>query len=399
MHKRTIRVVTLAASTACALGLAWLVWRARDQAGPRVLDQRASVERVLLERAVAPRGLGPFELRPGLQTLAREPLDEATVRRIFAMGPGLVWDPQQYYRYDSNLDQELSFAELPGGTYRRRTNALGYREDHEFPTPRPDLVILATGDSHTDGLCENPDTWPNRLEELLGARRAGRSVEVLNAGVQTFSFYHYLGAVERALSLRPDAVVTLCYGGNDFLEVNLLHHLFQKTAPPPRSPDYWAAFSAARGVEDPELTQILYEAHRFERSPDEAERALDAAAAVCAEIQRVCDAQGIPWVFAYLPSAYCVPWRELAAERARDLAALALTEAALERIDGLADRLLAILRTRGVPVVDLRPNLHRMAEAGEPPPYWQEFHLNPQGNRLVAEWLLPEVERALEARR
>lgn len=399
MGQGTLKLATLAASTAVGLAIGWLVLRSRTASSIGVVDQTASVEVVLLESQVAPRGLGPFELRPGLASLPREPLDQETVFRMFTIGPYMQWDPQQYFRYRPHLDETIPFPQYPGGAYHRRTNDDGYREDHDMPHPKPDLLVLATGDSHTDGIGQNEDSWPNRLEAELAASRPGKSVEVLNAGVQVYSFYHYLGAIERALPLQPDAVITLCYGGNDFLEVLLLHHFFQHTVRPIRTREYWETLKQAAGVHEPELTQILYAAVYFDRFPDQADLALEASAAVCAEIQRTCTEHGIPWIFGYLPSAYCLPWKELAAERASDLAALHLTDAAITRIDGLADRLLAILRQRGVTVVDLREPLGAMARAGERRPYWDEFHIDVRGQGLVGHWMKEPLEAALARKR
>lgn len=393
------KVLALAIGVVLAAGVAALVLQRRGASGPiGVVDQTAAVEEVLLERQVAPRGLGPFELRPGLASLAREPVDEATALKIFPLGPYMQWDPVEYFRYKPHLDEVIPFPQHAGGSYRRITNADGYREDAETRADA-DVLVIATGDSHTDGIGENAESWPNGLERMLASARPDSTVEVVNAGVQNYSFYQYLASVERALPLGPDAVVTLCYGGNDFLEVLLLHHLFQHTVRPTRTAEYWDTLKKAQGIHEPELSQILFEVMYFDRFPDQVDRAFEASSAVCAEIQRACAANSAAWIFAYLPSAYCVPWRELADERARDLAALKLSESAIARVDVLADRLLAILRQRGVVVVDLREPLRAMAARGEARPYWDEFHIDVRGQDLVAQWLRPHVEAALSGRR
>ncbi len=393
------KVLLALSSTLVALGAAWLVLRSRAAGSIDIVDQSAQVELVLLERQVAPRGLGPFTLRPGLASLPRETIDEATVFRIFPLGPYMQWDPVQYFRYKPHLEERIPFPQHDGGAYVRRTNDDGYREDHDTPRTRPDVFVLATGDSHTDGIGENSESWPNQLEALLAASRPGKSVEVLNAGVQNYSFYHYLASIERALLLGPDVVVTLCYGGNDFVEVLLVHHMFQHTVQPRRTREYWDGLRKLDGVHAPELTQVLYEALYFQRFPDEVERSLSAAAATCSEIQELCAQRNVDWIFAYLPTAYCLPWTDLEPARAADLAALGLSENDLAIVDRLADHLLATLRERGVAVVDLREPLREMARAGEKRPYWDEFHIDVRGQALVAGWLRPAVEAALAAPR
>jgi lysophospholipase L1-like esterase len=395
--------LTLGISTVVAVAVGWAALHFRDAWSPgrsiALVDRSAEVDRVLLQRQLAPRGLGPFELRPIATNLPREPLDESTVRQVTALGDYMQWDPVQYLRYKPHLDERIALHQHAGGEYHRRTNRDGYREDHETPAAHAGLLVLATGDSHTDGIGDNSESWPNRLELALAASHADTRVEVLNAGLQNTSFYNYLATIERALPLAPDVVVTVCYGGNDFAEVLLLHHMFQHTVRPTRTREYWEALKRAEGIHEPELTQILQEALYFDRFPDQVDRALEASAAVCGEIQRTCASRDIPWILAYLPSAYCLPWSDLVEKRAHDLKELGLTGAALKSVDALADRLLAIVRERGVTVIDLREPLGIMARRGDKRPYWDEFHIDVRGQDLVAQWLKEPVEAALAQRR
>jgi hypothetical protein len=100
---------------------------------------------------------------------------------------------------------------------------------------QPALRILVTGDSHTDGVCNNSESFTNLLEAELSAAHPGEAIEALNAGKGAYSFYNYLGVLERLLPLRPDVFVVAVYGGNDFVESLALRHTFEHGAPPTRA--------------------------------------------------------------------------------------------------------------------------------------------------------------------
>ncbi len=111
-------------------------------------------------------------------------------------------------------------AELPGGEVALRRNAQGLRRDQDVAlakapgTPR----IVVVGDSHTDGMTGNADTYPGQLEAAL--RQRGGPVEVLNAGVGRYSpWQSYLLLEEELVRFAPDAVVVALYVGNDLLDL------------------------------------------------------------------------------------------------------------------------------------------------------------------------------------
>ena len=77
------------------------------------------------------------------------------------------WDELSYMRHIPNRDDPIRMKEVPNGVWSMRTNALGLREDAEPLAAKPDLRILVTGDSHTDGVCENRDSFPHVLQRAL----------------------------------------------------------------------------------------------------------------------------------------------------------------------------------------------------------------------------------------
>jgi acyl-CoA thioesterase-1 len=83
------------------------------------------------------------------------------------------------------------------------------------PTPPAGLLIVAMGDSLTEGLgVEMADAYPAQLERKL--RDAGYDASVVNAGVSGETSSGALSRVDWVLRQKPDIVI-LATGGNDGL--------------------------------------------------------------------------------------------------------------------------------------------------------------------------------------
>src|SRR5678816_4743569 len=98
-------------------------------------------------------------------------------------------------RRASGLDFWRSFPQHPMKGWRIRTNALGLREDVD-PSGEPvDFCVLVLGDSQTEGVCQNKDSFPNQLEAALRAAHPEKRIDVWNAGMGGTGPYHYLGTM------------------------------------------------------------------------------------------------------------------------------------------------------------------------------------------------------------
>ena len=91
-----------------------------------------------------------------------------------------------------------------------RINALGLK-DREYPPGKPPGVyrVLMLGDSFTEGFgLPVAQTMPKQVEALLDGTRCSRPIEVVNAGVSSYSpILEYLFLVHVGLGLDPDLVV------------------------------------------------------------------------------------------------------------------------------------------------------------------------------------------------
>jgi lysophospholipase L1-like esterase len=320
-------------------------------------------------------------------------VDERTAEKLFPLRiPNHVYDPYCYYRHKSHLDLDQPWPEHPNKRWHMRTNELGLREDNEVSDKAPDVRVLVTGDSHTDGVCDNSESFANVLEASLAKAHPGKTVDVLNAGKGGYGFYNYMGVLQRflALDLKPRVFVVAVYGGNDFEEVLTAWHYFEGTMRPPGAEIYFRQLAAAKKFNEPCLAQGMMSFKYFNQNPGEVQTALDAALFVCGEILTTCKENGIAPVFVYVPSAYELDPAQTSVGLARVLDALKLTTEDLENAGKLSDRFLAGLDALGATTVDMRPPFH----AFEGPLYWNlDHHMNVDAHALIARTLEPLVER------
>lgn len=110
----------------------------------------------------------------------------------------------------------------PGDDVEFTTNALGFRSPDIAPIPAPnELRIAVVGASTVSGAYAktNSATFPHLLEERLRQAMPGRSVNVINAGVEGYTVREIDHLVEHAIiPLRPNVVV-IYPGFNDMAHI------------------------------------------------------------------------------------------------------------------------------------------------------------------------------------
>lgn len=402
MRRTTVRLLTALASTAVGLGGLWLYWRWQHRSSLTLHRIGASDGRVLSVPASPPL-TAPARAAPALfdvesprlpsSSFQRTPLSPEEVARWFTLDPRCEYDRYSYFRKRANIDHDNPWPEHPLGSWSMRTNSTGFRNDAEL-LAAPDLRVIVTGDSHTDGACSNDESLCHHTENSLRAALGERSVEVLNAGVGGYSFLNYLGTLERVLVLEPDVFVVCVYGGNDFSDTVFFHHLFNGTTCPEGATAYKDEVDAALAISPELLGQTFYSLKYFARHPDQQEVAVLAAADVMTEIQVTCLRAGVQLVCVYIPPHTDVQPTLLSEKVEAVRAALRLSEADMHSTDRMASAFLTGLRGRGVEVVDLREPFRASAE----PLYWStDSHINLAGQRAVATALESRI-RALVPR-
>lgn len=126
----------------------------------------------------------------------------------------LAYRPLPYVNYGLTPNLERK----PGSRGQvRSSNALGFRGD-EIESPKPDgryRVVCLGGSTTYSDLVNDDETYPVHLERLLAESRPDLDVEVVNAGVPSYTSAESLAnLVFRCLDLEPDAIV-LYQAAND----------------------------------------------------------------------------------------------------------------------------------------------------------------------------------------
>lgn len=393
MQRTRTRWIAASASTVLSLVGALvfaLWWRARAPVGLR-FHETGDLSAIRLERQAYAAERAPID--PADPRAWRYYLSRENASNVFAIdeNPELrVYDPWTYYVSAPNRRVNVPWAEHDKGGYRLITNSAGLRDDEFDPDQARDLFVVAAGDSHTFGICNNHESWPNRLELALSKRFKRRRIEVLNAAAGGFTFYQYLGTLEKYLNLDPDALVVAVYGGNDFTELLTLQELFGE-GPPVRR------FTRAEN----RMRKAAAEAHRnamgqcfnstwtLTRRPELQESLVATALGLVGEMKAICEQRGMLFVVALIPAPCQYAFEPPIADFDELREELGLSEADCGILDRVADRFVAGLAELGVTTVDMRAPF----SATHPPPYWRrDQHLDVRGHRLLAEALEPIVE-------
>ena len=363
-----------------------------------------SASKLLQERAKALADAGPEATATTKFRLPRFPIDFKIARQIFPIdGEVQEFDPQVYFRHVPNVDTLVVWPEHARGKWRMHTNSLSLREDGEPMAEKPDLRILVAGDSHTEGVCNNVESFPHVLGRALTGLHPSKTIESINAAKGGYTFYSYIGTLEKFLYLAPDVFVVSVYGGNDFEEVLTPYHFFAGTVRPPGATQYWPLVEKALKICGTWLAQDGLSLKYFQEQPDEIDVALRAAEAATLDMQDICKEHHILLVYAYIPARFDVEDPKFYNDakhpdlRQELYAALEIRPESVGVHDRLGTELLEFARRHGIPVLDARELFRHNAG----PFYWNEdFHINTNAHRLIGEALAPLIEGAgLEALR
>jgi hypothetical protein len=276
----------------------------------------------------------------------------------------------------------VDWPEHPDGEFEMATNNLGFREDSPTSISKPPGVtrILVTGDSHTDGVVANSESFANVLEEIL-LRREDGGVEVINAGHGHYGPENYTGLLRRWRELDPDRYIVVFFVGNDFMDA-VADAWFRGEVDLDERPDgYTDRLEEAQRLCGAAVAQGLNQVFLFETFPDLAERALSIAVGHFEEIADLCAETGIEPSVVLLPAKINVAG-ETDPAAAAAVQTLGLDSTALDLNRRLAAELAAQLTDLGIDVLDL----HDAFDASRETLFWvSDHHLNVNGHRLAAE--------------
>jgi hypothetical protein len=371
----------------------------RTPPSTRLVRPEGSVEELYRDRAEFAEAWHKETAPPGRRHLPRFPIPERLGRQLFPLQNAMqLWDELTYIRRPPNTDFAFPFPEYPGGKVRFRTNSLGMRESAEPSATKPDLRVLVTGDSHTEGVCNNVESFPHVLRRALQQAHPGKTIECLNAGRGFFTFYSYLGILERYLDLAPDVFVVTVYAPNDFLEVVPLFRFFEGTPRKPGSAEYQDVLDRAIRKNAGWVSQCGASLKFFQHHAEEIPVAMRAAKAAVLDIQELCEAKGIRLVFVVLPGFFEVERRKASPDPGLlDLERELLGTLELGPIDAdlherMAKELMGYLAERKIPCLDA----HRVFDARPERLYWlADHHINNTAHAALGAALMPVVE-ALE---
>lgn len=143
--------------------------------------------------------------------------------RIFPI-VNITWVDGNYetgFTIPANYQERTEHPEHDRGYFVYRSNNLGCREDENTSFVKKDSVrIVVLGDSHTDGVCWNRESYANQLEKYLNHSDSRITYDVINAGTGKYSPFQYLRAYQYRLKpLRPEVVIIGFYIGNDFFDM------------------------------------------------------------------------------------------------------------------------------------------------------------------------------------
>ena len=111
-------------------------------------------------------------------------------------------------------------------------NSEGYRGRRFNADKQGRFRILAIGDSFTFGYgVEDGESYPSRLEQILGNDYHMENIEIINAGFAAgySPDTYYLFLKERGLTLQPDLILIGFFIGNDIDHRNAFEHHWVKT--------------------------------------------------------------------------------------------------------------------------------------------------------------------------
>jgi hypothetical protein len=311
-----------------------------------------------------------------------------------------------YYIYDDVIGHvhrpgaqvEVLWDEHPTGRVLMRTNNMGFREDGDTDPKKGDdtVRILVTGDSHIDGVVDNSESFPNRLEALLNESGGIPKFEVINGGTGYYGPHHYSKFIDKYQSLAPDAFIVVIYSGNDFLDAVRSESDQDSAVAAGRDLGTWkrmvyfGRLATARRISHGATSQGLNQAFFFKRFPKLKEVSLKVTKREIGKMRDRCRSTGTDLYMVLLPVHWDMEETDMGWSFKMSRLVLGLSRSDLAVAREFTDSLAMWLDRNGIDYIRLADCAY-----GDPdrPLFWRsDCHLNVNGHGVLAE----EVSRAFD---
>jgi hypothetical protein len=319
------------------------------------------------------------------------------------------------WRHVENADTTINTGE---GLVRIQTDARGYRIASELKsTNPPGPRILMLGDSFLEATAVQSDAVVSAVLARSLTSETGSTAVVDNTGVGGWDPNHYLLESKRALARdRYDLGIVMLYVGNDMMttiadsyparQPSLRHYL---RLPRNLSWKEWIdavlfpindaletrshLFQLAKNSLDAQLARVGLSARYFpdifqltERSSDR----WDITTTICLSIEQEFRKHAIPVVFVLVPAPYQVDPAGFESQRV----AFHIDPATVD-LDQPNKLIGARFAAAGLHELDPLAPMRALKQKGESLYGSVDGHLNPNGHKVLAKLLLPEIHKAL----
>jgi hypothetical protein len=295
-------------------------------------------------------------------------------------------NPIAGHLHQPNANRTFSWSEHPSGKMVQQTNNLGFREDEATSEQKSanEIRILVTGDSHTDGVVYNKESFPNQIEVMLNTDSTSTQLyNFLNAGAGYYGPQNYLGVLQHYLYLKPDVFLVNLYTGNDFLDAIRIAAENGRLAVPERKNDYYEGLWQVDELYPGFTGQLMNQIKFFTTFPKFKVTALNITEQHLLAIDSVCKQNNIRLILSFLPTKVDIePYTD--SSRIKEVQGiLGFSDTDLLLNQQLTQELIARLDKRQIKSIRLA---EKMLSEGSMEYYWkQDYHLNHHGHRRVAE--------------
>lgn len=293
--------------------------------------------------------------------------------------------------HQPNAKREFKWPEHPSGVIIQQTNNLGLKEDSETQEQKAEGTyrVLVTGDSHTDGVIHNSESFPNVLEDSLNKNFYHKKYEFLNAGNGYYGPQNYYGCLKYYSNLRPDAFIVALYTGNDYMDAVRIEAENGRMKVPERPESYYYDLWDLDGKFPGFTGQLMNQVKFFKSYPAYRDTALNVTHKYLGKIKAHCDSNDIDFMVVLVPTKLDIEPELDSARIDTAFQIMKFTQADIQQNESLTDKTVEWLNTTGVRYVDMREPL----KAAEGELYWKaDLHINHLGHAEIAKTILQKED-------